>query len=410
MRLRKYRPPALEVLANGQFRMLVLSQAIFDLGIYMRTAVASWVVLELTHSALWIGLVAGVRAIPVLALAMFGGVIADRFGRRNIMLSAGLLTAAASALTGVLIITGTLTAWHMLVLSIIGGISGALYGPAFYALIADIVRTDRLSNANGLLSVAQTTGEMIGPVIVGVIIVTSGTHTAYWLVTVGNVFGLMLLLRVREPEHSSKSKNGEAKPSFISQFIEGLSYARNKPVLMWLTALVAAQNIFGVAIFPLMPLYADEVLNIGPTGFGMMGGALGAGTMVGAIVVAFTGLHSRHFYVLVIAGLFWDVSMVVFGFSRSVPISLGALFVMGLITTPWITSVLTMFQQAATEEMRGRVMSLFVISVGIFPVGWLFGGVLAEWRGPEQALVISALLGTPVAIAALLLSKELRRA
>lgn len=412
MKLTRSRPPVLDVLADAQFRALVFSQAIFDLGIFMRTAVASWVVLELTHSPLWIGLVAGVKAIPVLLLAMLGGVIADRFGRRNIMLAAGFLTAAASALTGVLIITETLVVWHMLVLSILGGIAGALYGPAFYALIADIVRADRLSNANGMLSVAQTTGEMIGPILVGIIIVSSGTHTAYWLVAIGNVVGLILLLRVREPNRSSGSdaEDSAPKPSFISQFIDGLRYARNTPILMWLTVIISAQNIFGVAIFPLMPIYADEVLNIGPKGFGLMGGALGAGTLIGAIVVAITGLHHRHFYVLVIAGIFWDVSMIVFGYSRSVPISLGALFVMGLISVPWITSVLTMFQQAATAEMRGRVMSLFTISMGIFPVGWLFGGTMAAWVGPEQALIISALLGTPVAIAALFLSKDLRNA
>jgi hypothetical protein len=113
---------------------------------------------------------------------------------------------------------------------------------------------------------------------------------------------------------------------------------------------------------------------------------------------------------MVIMGSFWDVGMVVFGYSRSVPISLGALFVMGLISMPWVTAVLTMFQQAATGKMRGRVMSLYVIAIGVFPLGWLFGGAVAEWLGNEEALVISALLGTPVAFVALLLSKELRRA
>ena len=102
---------------------------------------------------------------------MFGGVIADRFGRRNLMLVAGFLTAGASAFTGLLIVSDTLVPWHMIILSILGGIAGALYSPAFYALIADIVPANRLSNANGLLSVAQTTGEMLGPIITGVVIV-----------------------------------------------------------------------------------------------------------------------------------------------------------------------------------------------------------------------------------------------
>jgi MFS family permease len=405
----KFRPKAADVLADAQFRALVISQATFDLGIFMRGAAASWVVFELTQSQLWIGLVAGVRAIPIFALALLGGVISDRFGRRNLMIAAGALIAAASAVTAILISTELLVAWHMIVVSIIGGIGGALYGPAFYALIADIVRSDRLSNANGILSVAQTTGEMFGPVIVGFVIAASGAHTVFWMVVVGNVFGLMLLLRVREPERVA-TDGAESKPSFISQMTEGLRYARNTPPLMLLTILVMAQNLFGVAIFPLMPVYADDVLDIGATGFGLMGGAFGAGALIGAVVVSVFGIHHRHAYMMVGLGLVWDTGMVVFGFSRSVPISLSVLFVMGLISMPWVTSVLTMFQQAATEKMRGRVMSLYVIAINTFPLGWLFGGAVAEWLGNEEALVISALLGTPVAVAALVFSREFRRA
>ena len=403
---RRFRSPVVDVLSDAQFRALIASQAIFDLGIFMRGAANSWVILELTHSQLWIGLVAGVRAVPILLLALFGGVISDRFGRRNLMMAAGALMVVASAVTAVLISTGALVSWHLIALSVLGGVGGALYGPAFFALLGDIVRTDRLANANGILAVAQTTGEMLGPLIVGFVIVASGTHTVFWLVVAGNTFGLMLLLRVREPERDPS----DPKTSFASQLVEGLNYARNTPPLLWLTLLVTVQNLFAVAIFPLMPIYADEVLKIGPGGFGVMGGVFGAGLLAGAAVVAIFGIHHRHAYVLLAAGVFWDVGMISFGFSRSVPLSLGILFVMGLAGIPWVTAALTMFQQAATKEMRGRVMSLYVISMNIFPLGWLFGGAVAQWLGNEEALIISAMLGTPVAIAALLLSKELRRA
>jgi MFS family permease len=405
----RFKPKAVGVLADAQFRALVISQATFDLGIFMRGTANSWVVFELTQSQLWVGLVAGVRAIPILFFSLAGGVISDRFGRRNLMIVAGSLIAAASATTAILISTELLVAWHMLAVSVLGGIGGALYGPAFYALIADIVRADRLTNANGILSVAQTTGEMFGPVIVGFVIVASGVHTVFWLVVGGNALGLMLLFRVQEPERA-KSDASDEKSSFISEFIEGLRYARDTPPILWLTILVIAQNLFGVAIFALLPVYAQDVLDIGPAGFGLMGGVMGIGTMIGAVYVSLRGIHRRHAYVMVIMGSFWDVGMVVFGYSRSVPVSLGALFVMGLITMPWVTAVLTMFQQAATGKMRGRVMSLYVIAIGMFPLGWLFGGAVAEWLGNEEALVISALLGTPVAFVALLLSKELRRA
>ena len=405
-RRRIARSPVVDVLSDAQFRALIASQAIFDLGIFMRGAANSWVILELTHSQLWIGLVAGVRAIPILLLALFGGVISDRFGRRNLMMAAGTLMVVASAVTAILITTDKLVSWHLVALSVLGGVGGALYGPALFALLGDIVRAGRLANANGILALAQTSGEMLGPLIVGFVILASGTHTVFWLVVAGNTFGLMLLLRVREP----KRESGGSKASFANQLLEGLRYARNTPPLLWLTLLVFVQNLFAVAIFPLMPVYADEVLNIGPGGFGLMGGVFGAGMLVGAGVVAVVGIHHRHAYVMFAAGIVWDLSMISFAFSRSVPLSLSILFVMGLSGMPWVTAALTMFQQAAIREMRGRVMSLYVIAMNIFPLGWLFGGGMAEWLGNEEALMISAALGTPVAAVALLLSKELRRA
>ena len=405
----KFRPKTVGVLADAQFRALIISQATFDLGIFMRSTANSWIIFELTQSQLWVGLVAGVRAIPILFFALAGGVISDRLGRRNLMMFAGILIAASSAVTALLISSELLVAWHMLAVSVLGGIGAALYGPAFYALIADIVRSNQLTRANGILSVAQTTGEMFGPVIVGFVIAVSGAHTIFWLVVGGNAVGLLLLLRVREPERADADGSGE-KPSFASQFVEGLRYARDTPPLLWLTLLVITQNLFGVAIFALMPVYAQDVLEIGPTGFGLMGGVFGAGMLIGAVYVSLRGIHRRHAYVMLIMGIFWDSGMIVFGYSRSVPLSLGALFVMGLISMPWVTAVLTMFQQAATDKMRGRVMSLYVIAIGAFPLGWLFGGAVAEWLGNEEALVISALLGSPVAGLALILSKELRRA
>tara|TARA_Y100000588_G_scaffold297521_1_gene318286 strand:+ start:4233 stop:5456 length:1224 start_codon:yes stop_codon:yes gene_type:complete len=407
--LLKISPKTAEVLSDAQFRTLLISQALFDLSIFMRGSANSWVIFEITQSQLWVGLVAGARAIPFLFFALLGGVISDRFGRKNLMVGSLWLFALTSTVTAIMIANELLLAWHMIAISLIGAIGGALYGPAFFALVADIVHSDRLSNANGILSVAYTTGEMLGPMIVGFIIAVSGADIVFWLIVVGNFFGLVLLIRVQEPRHI-ENLTESSQLSLFAQMGEGLQYARNTPPLLWLTLLVIAQNLFGSAVFALMPVYAVDILKIGPTGFGLMGGVLGAGMLMGAIIVSVYGIHHRHAYVMLAMGVVWDIGMIVFGFSRSIPVSMGSLFCMGLICMPWVTAVLTMFQQASIKKMRGRVMSLYVIAINTFPLGWLFGGAVAEWLGNEQALIISAAFGTPVAGLALIFSKELRRA
>jgi MFS family permease len=400
---RRLHLPAL--LADAPFRSLLLSHGITDIGVMMRLAAQSWIVYELTDSQLWVGLAAGVRAVPVLLFTIFAGVLADRFSRRLIMVFSSLWMAAMVAATAVITMAGDASPWLYVALAFSVGIGAAVQGPAFYALIASLVSRAQLSRANGMVSFASMSGEIVGPLLAGLIIASSGAGTVFWIVTGGYVAGALLMLRVKEPKRAAA-----ASGTSLAELREGLVYVRRTEPLPWLIVLVMLQNLLAVAIFPLMPVYADEVLDVGARGFGVMGGVLGAGLLGSAAIVTVFGVHHRRSMVMLLTGLVWDACMVGFGFSRSFPLSLTLLFFMGLSGVVWVNAALTMFQNAATEEMRGRVMSLYVISMEMFPLGWLFGGAMAAWLGNEEALIISALGGTPVMLLAVLLSPALRRA
>lgn len=399
------RPHLPALLADAPFRSLLLSHGITDIGVMMRLAAQSWIVYELTDSQLWVGLAAGVRAVPVLLFTIFAGVLADRFSRRLIMVFSSLWMAAMVAATAVITMAGDASPWLYVALAFSVGIGAAVQGPAFYALIASLVSRAQLSRANGMVSFASMSGEMVGPLLAGLIIASSGASAVFWIVTGGYVAGALLMLRVKEPKRATV-----ASGTSLAELREGLVYVRRTEPLPWLIVLVMLQNLLAVAIFPLMPVYADEVLDVGAQGFGVMGGVLGAGLLGSAAIVTVFGVHHRRSMVMLLTGLVWDACMVGFGFSRSFPLSLTLLFLMGLSGVVWVNAALTMFQNVATEEMRGRVMSLYVISMEMFPLGWLFGGALAAWLGNEEALIISALGGTPVMLIAVLLSPALRRA
>lgn len=376
-----------------------------DIGIMMRLAAQSWVVFELTNSQLWVGLAAGVRAVPVIMFAVFTGVLADRFPRRRLLISSLVWMAALVALTAIITVSGAAKPWHYVVLAFGVGIGAALHGPSFYALVASLVPRNQLSRANGMVSFVGTSGEMVGPLLAGVLIATSGAGTVFWIVAGGYLAAALLLLRVKEPRRAAPVRGAS-----LAELREGLVFVRKTEPLPWLIVLLMLQNLLAVAIFPLMPVYAEDILGVGAQGFGVMGGVLGAGLLCSAAIVAVFGTHHRRAMVMLGTGLVWDACMVGFGFSRSYPLSLVLLFTMGLSGVIWVNAALIMFQNAATEQMRGRVMALYVLSMDMFPLGWLFGGAMAAWLGNEQALVISAIGGTPVMLAAVLLSPALRRA
>ena len=395
----------LSVLSDGRFRAFFVGELARDLAATMRLAAQSWVVLTLTDSSLWVGLVVGVGGIPAVVLGLFGGVAADRISKRRILISSRAAFVLIALATGALLASGRVEPWHLAVLSAAAGTVIAFSGPATWAFVAELVDPRRLSNANGLVSLTYNIGEMAGPAIVGAVIARTNAETAFWLVAAGYAAAALLLLRVRAPE----SPGGTLGAPVMRALREGLSYARQTQPLPWLIVLIAGNNLLGVAVFPLIPTYARDVLDAGPAGFGLFSGVAGAGFLVGSVAISLFGNYRRKGLVIVLAGLVWDGGMVGFGFSRLFPLSLTLLFLMAVAGSYWVNAAVTAFQSTTTPALRGRVMGLYTISMQMFPLGWLYGGALAVAVGNEWTLIISALGGTPIAIAAYALSPGLRR-
>lgn len=393
------------VLSDSSFRSLLFSQGMFDLAVFMRIAAQSWVVFDLTGSEIWVGMAAGARAVPVLLVGLLGGVIADRFNKRIIISSALFWMSSLVMIAALITSTETAEAWHYVAIAAGIGIGAAVHGPSFFALVTELVPRSQLSKANGLVMFVSTSGEIIGPALVGFIIASYGASPVFWIIASGYAIGALLVLRIKTPARKKR-----AASAALTDLREAISYARKTQPLPWLIILIMVQNLLAVAVFPLLPVYAEEVLDVGPSGFGLMGAAVGAGLLCSALIVSLFGTHHRGGLVMLFAGMFWDAGMVGFAFSRIFPLSLAFLFLMGLAGIIWVNAVLRMFQDAASEEMRGRVMSLYVLSMDMFPLGWLWGGALAAWVGNENALVISALCGTPIMALALAMSPHLRRA
>lgn len=393
------------------FSQLLGYAAVVDIAAVGRTAAQSWVAYDLTGSNLWVGAVAGIRSVPVLLVPILAGAVIDRYDRRMLIATVLVLQSMLAIVQAVLIGTDTMEPWHQIVLAFVAGSGLAIAAPAFWTFLSEIVEPELIPRANGMVTFVTNMGEMTGPLIVGVIITIAGVHYAFWFT--GALYLVAAALIIRIPRHSDgdepRWKVKTDQLPYLESVREGIAYIRRTPPIPWLFAMVASTNIFGVAVFPLMPQYAVDILDIGGFGFGLMAGSFGTGMAVGSASIAVVGMPRRLALVLFVASVTWDIGMIAFGFSRIVPLTLLILFVMGVVGMYWVNSVLVLFQKAAVEQMRGRVMSIYTMGMGLFPLGWAYGGALASWIGNEPALIISALGGTPLVIAAFAMSPHLRR-
>ena len=406
VRRRRY-PDAVRVLAIPGFARLLASQALFDIGAVARTAAQSWVMYDLTGSNLWVGLVSGMRSIPILIFPIFAGAIADRFDKRKLIAFVRVGLAVVSIIQAILIALDIIKPWHMLALALAAGTVVSFAMPTFWAYLADLIPARSLSRATALVMMGENAGEMVGPVIVGWVIASAGADWAYTVIATIYLLGAFFILKA--PKGRYAVSESEDKPSYYQSLKQGIVYARKSPVIPWLFIMNASVNITGVAIFPLMPEYANKILDVGAVGFGIMSTALGVGLAIGSITIAIFGLPRRVMPIIIVSSFIWDFGMIGFGFSRIYPLSLFLLFVMGIAGMFWVNAIINLFQREAVGEMRGRVMSLYTIGMGLFPLGWTFGGTLSALIGNELTLIVSAVGGTPLILLAMLLTPGLRK-
>lgn len=403
--LMRIRPGGLDILALPAFRNLLAAGVMFDFSGNLRLAAQSWVVLDLTGSALWVGLSAGARGVPAIVFGLFGGVAADRFPRKAVLAAGWTVLAILAVATGLLIVTGEVEAWHIVAFSAATGTVIAFTLPASLSLVASLVPGTRISNALGLTSLSWSSMEMAGPAIAGAMLAWATADVVFWVVAGGYAAAVIIIMRVREPER----ERAVEKRSVFADLREGVSFVRRAQPLAVLTVLAFLQNLFAVAIMPLVPVYARDVLHAGAAGYGLLAGAMGAGFLCGALTISAFGNFRRKGLTMLLSGLVWDSGAAAFGFSRSMPLSMTLLFIVGFSGPFWHNAAVSVFQSRAGDQMRGRVMSVWGIASEAFPIGWMVGGALAVTFGNEQALIISALCGTPVALLFFLLSPSFRK-
>ena len=365
----------------------------------------SWLLLEITGSEFYVGLAAGVRAGPVILLALVGGAIVDRIGGKAVLAVVRGALCVLAAVTALLIITDAINVWIIIALAVVTGAATAFGMPANSSILPYVVPRNRLLAGNSLAQMGASVGRIAGPSISGFTIAAFGIASSFLALTGMYALSTWLTGLIRLRREMPKTYNTEIR----KEILEGLSHARRTPIVAWLL-ITTVSGLFATTIMPVLPTYARDILKVGGSGFGILLGVQAVGSLAGAAFIA-SRENIRRKGLLILAGsLVWAFGMVIFGYSTNYALSLAVMFAMGAALSAIISGEVTLLQIHVPDAMRGRVMSIHSMSLQAITLGWLVGGTLSRVMGPERMLLVTASIFTAITIVAFASSRTLREA
>jgi MFS family permease len=362
----------------------------------MQSVAMPWLALQLTHSGLLVGLVLATQFTPVLLGSQFGGVVADRFRKRNVLLVTQSLFTMPSFALFALSAGGHAQYWMVLVAAAATGTINLFDVPARQAFIIEMVGRQDLMNAIALNSSVFNGAAIIGPSIAGLLIAAVGVPLCFLANSVSYLAAVAALLLMKDLPAIQSTHHEE---HWLERIAQGAAYARRQPVVGMLLVAVAVFSLFAMNRLTLIPLFADQVLHVGAQGFGFLMGSMGLGALVGALTLAFSvslGSDPRRQFLM---ALIWVAALLVFSVSRVYVLSLITLFVAGYCQISFVATANNRIQTITPDRLRGRVMALYAQAlIGVGPIGSMQAGALASLLGAPSAMAIGAIVAGAVIV------------
>jgi MFS family permease len=392
-------------LRHRGFRMLWAATLLSSTARWADMVVVGWLTLELTDSALMVGIVAASKMAGYLA-APFMGVVADRVDRRLLLIVAAVVNVAVSAVMLGLFVLGSLALWHVIALALVSGLTWALDNPTRQAFVPDLVEREDLMNAIALNAVATEITVVVGPALGGILIPTLGMGGAYGLIAAIYLADVVVLLLLP----SVKQASPHAHESPAKSLLGGLEYVWGNQTVLMLLAIAFLLNLFAAPYrYSFMPLFSRYILDAGPTGYGMLTAMAGFGALVAGLWVVSLGNFERKGRLMVWSGLAWPASLLLFALSTSYYLSLALVFLAGLAQALVWTVIATLILGNTAQPMRGRVMGLRTGVVIALPIGNFLAGAVAERFGAPLAQGAYAVSAMIIMVGIVLLVPSLHR-
>lgn len=400
-------------LSHRNFRLFWTGAFLSNVGTWMQAVAQGWLVLQLTNSAFWLGLDAFMATVPGFFLTLLGGVFADLVDRRRLLIYTQVVAGLAALALATLVWTNTVNRWMVLGFSFVTGCCMALASPSYLAMTFDLVGREDLANAIALNSTQFQLSRVVGPALAGFGFRLFGLAGCFFVnglsfiavvVSLGMVRMDSTVHAVGAPSHSVKDRR-----ALWRDLIEGFRYVRHRPRVFSLLSLSAVNSLFGAPYFTLVPIYARDIFHLGATGLASLMGTAGAGAFCGALLLTYLGDFRRKGWFILGGSIAFGVGVTGFALSTHLMLSYVFLFCLGFSIVVSIAVTNTLLQKLVTDRMRGRVMSMFILSfIGTMPIGNILAGSASNHFGAPHTLATGGLIIVVFATVMAIFNKRLR--
>jgi MFS family permease len=383
---------------HRNYRLYFYGQFVSQAGTWLQGAAQSWLVLQLTHSPVALGLLVFWQFGPYAILGLVGGAITDMLDARKMLLATQVALAVAACVLAGLTLTNRIAVWEIDVIAALRGIVLVFNNPSRQALIVQLVGRSELPNAIALNSSVANATRVLGPGLAGILIATLGTGICFAINAASFIAVIVALLMMREAE-LHRTDRVRASRSLARNLQEGLAYAWRTPQVLIVLCVLFVISTLGINFNVLLPLLAQGTLHAGPEVFGLLTACFGAGALVGALLSATLG-RTGWLIVLGAGGLF-SMAEAVLAPLHNVFGCVALLAVTGVFYTLYTSNSNALVQLATPGELQGRVAGLYsYIFAGTSPLGALIAGWLAKEGGTTLAFLVAGLGGISAVVIA----------
>lgn len=388
------------------YRLWFWGQMISLLGTWMQITAQGFLIYDLTHSPAYLGYVGFAAGIPTWLFMLYGGVIADRFSKKKILMLTQTAMMLLAGILAVLAFTNIVQPWHIIALTFLLGTANAFDAPSRISFVNELVNRADLTNAIALNATMFNTATAIGPAIAGIAYAVAGPA---WCFTINAVSFVGVLIALKKIKLKEKVITARVNNAF-ADIIEGLKYIAGHPSVRMIILLVASMSLFGLSFATLLPAWAVNILGGDSATNGFLQSSRGAGALASALFIASLGRFNFRGILLTIGAIGFPVMMFVFSYVYNIPLSLMIIFLIGCTLILAMNIANSLVQTLVPDGLRGRVMGVYTLTFfGLLPIGSLMMGMMAEHMGEAETILICSIVTLSISLLIFFLVPSIKR-